>query len=153
MQLFCIFQPLYYDNQSNNNYFFLLWSQQSFVSDGESSTAKLLSSTSEIGKSLFTTLETHFSMAMDDRSSSTGNNFLIQEQCKVLYEKLNSTITSLVLSETPSSENEEVRVQVCSCGNKVAARSQLSSYCSLIMILFSTILVGYFFSFFKILIL
>ncbi|KAF3963152.1 hypothetical protein CMV_012433 [Castanea mollissima] len=41
---------------------------QSFVSDGESSTAKLLSSTSEI--------------------------------------------------ETPSSENEEVRVQVCSCGNK-----------------------------------
>ncbi|XP_075642982.1 kinesin-like protein KIN-7N [Castanea sativa] len=91
---------------------------QSFVSDRESSTAKLLSSTSDIGKSLFTTLETHFSMAMDDRSSSTGNNFLIQEQCKVLYEKLNSTITSLVLSETPSSENEEVRAQLCSCGNK-----------------------------------
>ncbi|XP_050265629.1 kinesin-like protein KIN-7N isoform X2 [Quercus robur] len=91
---------------------------QSFVSDGESSTAKLLSSTSEIGKSLFTTLETHFSMAMDDRSSSTGNNFLIQEQCKVLYEKLNSTITSLVSSETPSSENEEARAQLCSCGNK-----------------------------------
>ncbi|KAK4559899.1 hypothetical protein RGQ29_008902 [Quercus rubra] len=95
---------------------------QSFVSDGESSTAKLLSSTSEIGKSLFTTLETHFSMAMDDRSSSTGNNFLIQEQCKVLYEKLNSTITSLVLSETPSSENEEVRAQLCSCGNKGCTR-------------------------------
>jgi len=90
---------------------------------------------------------------MDDRSSSTGNNFLIQEQCKVLYEKLNSTITSLVSSETPSFENEEARAQLCSCGNKVAARSQLSSYCLLITILFSTVLLGYFFSFFKILIL
>ncbi|XP_062164418.1 kinesin-like protein KIN-7N [Alnus glutinosa] len=79
---------------------------QSFVSDEESSTAKLLSSTSEIGKSLLTTLETHFSMAMDDNSSFTGNNSLIQEQRKMLYEKFNSTITGLVLSQTQQSSCE-----------------------------------------------
>lgn len=102
---------------------------QSFVSDGESSTAKLLSSTSEIGKSLFTTLETHFSMAMDDQNSFTGNNFLIQEQCKGLYEKLNSTITSLVLSDTPSSENEQGRTKLCSCGNKGCTQGGETACC------------------------
>ncbi|XP_041020030.1 kinesin-like protein KIN-7N isoform X2 [Juglans microcarpa x Juglans regia] len=91
---------------------------QSFVSDEESSTSKLVSSTSEIGITLFKTLETHFSMAMDDHSSFTGNNSLIQEQCKVLYEKLNSTITSLVLSQTPTVENEQLRPKRCSCENK-----------------------------------
>ncbi|XP_059460759.1 kinesin-like protein KIN-7N [Corylus avellana] len=79
---------------------------QSFVSDEESSTAKLLSSTSEIGKSLLTTLETHFSMAMDDLSSFTENNSLIQEQRKMLYEKFNSTITALVLPQTQQSSCE-----------------------------------------------
>ncbi|XP_035551391.1 kinesin-like protein KIN-7N isoform X2 [Juglans regia] len=91
---------------------------QSFVSDEESSTSKLVSSTSEIGITLFKTLETHFSMAMDDHSSFTGNNSLIQKQCKVLYEKLNSTITSLVLSQTPTVENKQLRAKRCSCENK-----------------------------------
>jgi hypothetical protein len=116
---------------------------QSFVSDEESSTAKLLSSTSEIGKSLLTTLETHFSMAMDDNSSFTGNNSLIQEQRKMLYEKFNSTITGLVLSQTQQS----------SCENKVAAWSHLSRCYSFIMFLFSFMLLGLLFSFFSILIL
>lgn len=122
--------------------------QQSFVSDEESSTAKLLSSTSEIGISLFTTLETHFSRAMDDHSSLTGNNSLIQEQSKVLYEKLNSTITSLVLSQTPT-DDEQLGAKQCSCENKVADWSQSSRYCSLTKILFPVMLLGLlFFSFF-----
>ncbi|KAG7972164.1 hypothetical protein I3843_07G169400 [Carya illinoinensis] len=91
---------------------------QSFISDEESSTSKLVSSTSEIGISLFNTLETHFSMTMDEHSSFTGNNSLIQEQRKVLYEKLNSTITSLVLSQTATVEDEQSRAKRCNCENK-----------------------------------
>lgn len=81
---------------------------QSFVSDKESTTAKLLSSTSEIGKSLFTTLETHFSTAMDDNSSFSGDKSLIQEQRKIFYENFNSTIAALMQSQTQkcSSENK-----------------------------------------------
>ncbi|KAF5461953.1 hypothetical protein F2P56_018011 [Juglans regia] len=127
---------------------------QSFVFDEKSTSAKLLSSTSEIGMCLFRTLETHFSMGMDDHIPFTGNNSLIQEQRKVLYEKLNSTITSLVLSQTPTAENEQLEAKQCSCENKVAAWSQLSRFHALIMILFSIMLLGLFYlNFFSILIL
>ncbi|XP_041021445.1 kinesin-like protein KIN-7N isoform X2 [Juglans microcarpa x Juglans regia] len=118
---------------------------QSFVFDEKSTSAKLLSSTSEIGMCLFRTLETHFSMGMDDHIPFTGNNSLIQEQRKVLYEKLNSTITSLVLSQTPTAENEQLEAKQCSCENKVVAWSQLSRFHALIMILFSIMLLGLFY--------
>lgn len=130
---------------SNDILAYSLWSQQSFVFDEKSTSAKLLSSTSEIGMCLFRTLETHFSMGMDDHIPFTGNNSLIQEQHKVLYEKLTSTITSLVLSQTPTTENEQLEVKQCSCENKVAAWSQLSRFHALIMILFSIMLLGLFY--------
>ncbi|KAJ4701581.1 Kinesin-like protein [Melia azedarach] len=95
----------------------LLSTVQSFSTEVDSSTAKLLSSTSEIGSSLFSTLETHFSMAMDGYKSFSGNDLLIQEQCKGLCEQLKSTVTALVLSET-ANDNKQVKNLQCSCDNK-----------------------------------
>ncbi|PSS19699.1 Kinesin-like protein [Actinidia chinensis var. chinensis] len=87
---------------------------QSFVTDGKSSASKLLSSSSEIGTSLFSTLETHFSMTIDGRRISGGNNILIQEKGKMLCEMLNNTITSLVLSEAPMNGNKPSKDLQCS---------------------------------------
>ncbi|KAK9270679.1 hypothetical protein L1049_026261 [Liquidambar formosana] len=91
---------------------------QSFVADEKSSTTKLLSGTSEIGTIFFSTLETHFSMAMDGHRTFTGNDSLIQEQCKVLCERLNNTIRSLVLSEASTIEDKRVENSLCCCKYK-----------------------------------
>ncbi|KAH0990093.1 hypothetical protein GBA52_001576 [Prunus armeniaca] len=102
---------------------------QSFISDEKTSAAKLVSSISEIGTSLFTTLETHFSVAFGEgQRSFSETSSLIQEQREVLSERLNNTIKLLVSSERPSIENEQVRTSLCSCEHKVAAWSQLSRY-------------------------
>lgn len=116
-------------------------SGQSFIPDEKTSAAKLVSSISEIGTSLFTTLETHFSVAFGEgQRSFSETSSLIQEQREVLSERLNSTIKLLVSSERPSIENEQVRTSLCSCEHKVAAWSQLSRYYPLVMILFSALL-------------
>ncbi|KAJ9674170.1 hypothetical protein PVL29_023616 [Vitis rotundifolia] len=94
---------------------------QSFVPDDESSTLQLLSSTSEIGTSLLSTLENHFSVSIDGNRTFPGNNSLIQEQCKVLCERLNKTITSLVLSEPSTVKPRHSRNLPCSCGYKGCA--------------------------------
>ncbi|OVA09421.1 Kinesin [Macleaya cordata] len=72
---------------------------QSFVADEKSLTAKLLSSTSEIGIQLLSTLEAQFSIATDGHNVSTREGSLVQEQGKVIFEKLNSTISTLVSSQ------------------------------------------------------
>ncbi|BFG18223.1 hypothetical protein CerSpe_044960 [Prunus speciosa] len=95
----------------------LLSKTQSFISDEKTSAAKLVSSISEIGTSLFTTLETHFSVAFGEgQRSFSETNSLIQEQREVLSERLNSTIKLLVSSERPSIENE----QGCATGGENA---------------------------------
>lgn len=103
----------------------------------------------EIGASLFTTLENHFSMAQDGYKSFTGNNYTIKEHHKVLFERLNSTIESLVFSETPHFQNKQAINPTCSSEYKVAASSQVSRYHSLVIILLSAILLGYLLCFFK----
>lgn len=84
-------------------------------------------------------------MAMDGYKSFSGNDLLIQEQCKGLCEQLKSTVTALVLSET-ANDNKQVKNLQCSCDNKVAAWSQLSRYL-IIMLLFSVLMFGYLFPF------
>ncbi|XP_034201768.1 kinesin-like protein KIN-7N isoform X2 [Prunus dulcis] len=95
---------------------------QSFLSDEKTSAAKLVSSISEIGTSLFTTIETHFSVAFGEgQRSFSETSSLIQEQREVLSERLNSTIKLLVSSERPRIENEQVRTSLCSCEHKGCA--------------------------------
>ncbi|GLT62951.1 hypothetical protein SLA2020_355520 [Shorea laevis] len=93
---------------------------QSFASKSESSTAKWLSGTSEIGRTVFSTLETHFAMVMNHKPFH-ANDSVSQEQYKELSESLKSTVTSLVLSETPM-ENEQVKNPQCSCTSKEYTR-------------------------------
>lgn len=141
------FGPLFTDDIQSHNILLAMrfLSLQSFISDGKSSSAKLLSSMSEIGASLFTILETHFSTALE--SPFPGTDYLIQEQHKVLCERMKITIRSLVSSESPSLEEDNATNTLCGCDHKVAACSQLSRHNSLVVILFSALFAGmlYFF--------
>ncbi|KAJ6335308.1 hypothetical protein OIU78_012024 [Salix suchowensis] len=85
----------------------VLLTLQSFVPDGDSSIGKFLSATSEIGLSLFSNLEKCFSMAMDGHKSFDVNDSLVQENWKVLSERLKGTITSLALAEKLAVQNRE----------------------------------------------
>ncbi|CAL5418003.1 unnamed protein product [Camellia sinensis] len=118
----------------------VLSSLQSFVTNENSSTSKLLSSTSEIGTSLFSTLESHFSMVIDGQRRSSENNTVIQEQSKLLCERLSSTITSLVLSEAPMNDNNLSSNLLRNWEYKVAAWSPLSRSHLSILILFSILI-------------
>ncbi|XP_062097637.1 kinesin-like protein KIN-7N [Humulus lupulus] len=90
---------------------------QSFVSDGKSSTAKLLSNMLEIGASLFTILETHFSTEIDGDSPLEVDN-MIKEQHKVLCERLKSSVKLLVSSETLGLQDENKLNPLCRCEHK-----------------------------------
>lgn len=119
--------------------FFPLSFEQNFVANEKSATAKLLSTTSEIGTCLFATLESHFSVAMHSDKSSAGNNSSIEAQRIKLYDKLNRTISSLVLSEDENSGNQPLSSQY-----KVAAQSQFSRSHLLILTCFSILTMGYY---------
>ncbi|XVF64221.1 hypothetical protein PTKIN_Ptkin09bG0151100 [Pterospermum kingtungense] len=132
----------------------VLSKMQSSASNGNSSTARLLCGTSEIGTTLLSSLETHISNAMDGQISSSGNDSVIQECNKVFYETLKGIITSLILSETAGIEdnNKQAKTPLCRCNFKVAFWSQLSGFHSSVIVLFLVMILGYFLSFLRILI-
>ena len=105
---------------------------QGYISDEKSSAAKLLSSITDIGTSLFATLEADFSVPIADQRSR------IQEQHKVLAERLSSTVKLMVSSETLNIENGQARK------SQVPAWSKLTRYHSLVIILFSALLLRIF---------
>ncbi|KAK8571393.1 hypothetical protein V6N13_103519 [Hibiscus sabdariffa] len=117
--------------------------------DGKPSTAILLSGTSKIGSVLFSTFETYISNTIDGRRSSSGNNSLRQECNEALSERLEATITSLILSEVAGTNDKQAKPPLCSCNSKVAA---LSRYHLSIIVLFLLMILGYLVSFFRILI-
>ncbi|GAB2293750.1 hypothetical protein Dimus_027963 [Dionaea muscipula] len=84
----------------------LLSIMQSSVADEKSFAAKLLSVTSEIGMNLFSSLESHFSMSMDHRTYLNGDTSILNQQCKLLCERLNCPVTSLASSEGKTQDNE-----------------------------------------------
>nr|KYP46210.1 Centromere-associated protein E [Cajanus cajan] len=90
---------------------------QRFASGGTLSTAKILSTMSEIGAHLFATLEGHVAVNMSGERSSTGNCTLINEQQKVFRERIDNIITSLESSESSITEGQE-RKHKCSCEHK-----------------------------------
>ncbi|KAM5565915.1 kinesin-like protein KIN-7N [Rosa sericea] len=98
-----------------NIYVDVLSTTQSYISDEKSSAAKLLSSITEIGTSLFTTLEADFSVPIADQ------RLRIQEQHRVLSERLSSTVKLLVSSETLNIEDVQARKsQECTMGGDAA---------------------------------
>lgn len=117
------------------------------MSDGKLSAAEVLSTMSEIGVQLFDTLESHFSVDMDDGRSSTRNNALIHDQ-QWLHERLNAIITSLESSKSTITEKEQVGSPCCSCKLKVVAWPQISRYHSLIMLSLS-VMFGIFYALFQ----
>ncbi|CAH9065472.1 unnamed protein product [Cuscuta epithymum] len=78
---------------------------QNCVTNQKSPTAELLSTTSDIGISLFSTLESSFKMSSGgDISSLDGNGFSFEEQRNMLYMRANSTLSS-IRSQLPENES------------------------------------------------
>ncbi|KAI3957107.1 hypothetical protein MKX01_004398 [Papaver californicum] len=101
---------------------------QSFVADELSLTSKLLSSTSEIGVQLFSSLETQFFIAADGNNVLISEKSLVQEQGKVIFERLNDTISSLVASQTiTASEHKELALEDASASSKEEISNELDS--------------------------
>ncbi|KAI3958866.1 hypothetical protein MKX01_023542 [Papaver californicum] len=101
---------------------------QNFVADEKSLTSKLLSSTSEIGVQLFSSLETQFFIAADGHNVSVSENSLVREQGKVIFESLNDTISSLVASQTiTASEHKELALEDASATRKEEISHELDS--------------------------
>lgn len=119
--------------------------EQDFVADERSATAEILSTTTEIGLSFFSTLEAHFLMAMDGQRSHV-KNYSIQEQCTMLRKRLNSTISSLILSDSPNIKDERLKDFPNSSKHKVAAWLQVSRSCVSILLFFFILIIGYYMS-------
>ncbi|CAA0806803.1 P-loop containing nucleoside triphosphate hydrolases superfamily protein [Striga hermonthica] len=90
---------------------------ENFVADEKSETGRVLSTTSEVGNSLFSTLESHLAMAMDDKRLSLLNVHAVREQCNILHQKLSVAVSSLVLSNQSTLADEDKNVSVC--GSKI----------------------------------
>ncbi|EYU25539.1 hypothetical protein MIMGU_mgv1a001948mg [Erythranthe guttata] len=87
---------------------------ENFVADEKSASAQILSATRELGNCLFSSLESHLTMAMDGKRTSPIIDYSIRDQCKMLHQKLSGAISSLVLSDASSAikdDNTENSVQ------------------------------------------
>lgn len=92
---------------------------QNFIAEKKSPAAKLLSSIVEMGTSLFSTLETHFSMILDGgRRRCSTKDFLIQEEFQMLCERLHSTVSLLVSPKETNVEENPLRIPLYSNKNK-----------------------------------
>ncbi|KAK4428708.1 Kinesin-like protein KIN-7N [Sesamum alatum] len=100
---------------------------QNFIADERSATAQILSTTSEVGTSLFSTLESHLSMAMNGDSPS-HNDYSVREQCNMLHQKLSSIISSLVLSDASTLKDERNEESVYSSKIKGTLGSQIACW-------------------------
>ncbi|KAI3465239.1 hypothetical protein Pfo_021902 [Paulownia fortunei] len=79
---------------------------QNFIADEKSATAQILSTTSEIGNCLFSTLESHLMMAMDGKRPSPLNDYSVRDQCNMLHQKLSGAISSLVISDASTLKDD-----------------------------------------------
>lgn len=82
---------------------------KSSVVNEKSFAAELLGSTSEIGVNLFSTLESCVSMAVDDSTPFNRDSLILEQQCKLLSERLNRTVTSLTSQEGEAAQDGEIR--------------------------------------------
>ncbi|KAH6776338.1 P-loop containing nucleoside triphosphate hydrolases superfamily protein [Perilla frutescens var. hirtella] len=79
---------------------------QNVIADEKSATAQILSTTTEVGTSVFSTLESHLMMAMDGKRPSSLNDYSIQEQCNRLHQKLSGAVASLVSTDASTLGDE-----------------------------------------------
>ncbi|XP_051123669.1 kinesin-like protein KIN-7N isoform X2 [Andrographis paniculata] len=101
---------------------------QNYVSDDLSATAQILSTTSEVGTSLFSTLESHLLMAVDGKRTSLNDNS-IREQCNMLHQKLRNTVSSLILSDTPTlNDGDSKDYSICSSKIKGSLGEQIACW-------------------------
>ncbi|KAL1546870.1 kinesin-like protein KIN-7N [Salvia divinorum] len=82
---------------------------QKTVADEKSAVAQILATTTEVGTSLFSTLESHLLIAVDGKRPSPLNDCFVQEQYNMLHQKLSDAVYSLVSSDgsTMGDEHKE----------------------------------------------
>ncbi|XP_056697864.1 kinesin-like protein KIN-7N isoform X2 [Spinacia oleracea] len=86
---------------------------QSSVSDEKSFAKNLLTSMTEIGSNLFSTLETHCRMAVDGHRTFSTDTSLLQEQWNVICERLNDSVAFLASSDAQSTTRGEFTTKQC----------------------------------------
>ncbi|XP_047976169.1 kinesin-like protein KIN-7N [Salvia hispanica] len=79
---------------------------QNTVADEKSEIAQILATTTEVGTSLFSTLESHLLMAVDSKRPSPLNDCFVQEQYNNLHQKLSDAVYSLGSSDGSTVGNE-----------------------------------------------
>ncbi|PIN11610.1 Kinesin-like protein [Handroanthus impetiginosus] len=99
---------------------------QNFIANEKSATAEILSTTSEVGTSLFSTLESYLLMAMD--SNRPSPDYSIRDQCNMLHQKLSGAISSLVLSDASTPKVECKEDSVYSCNTKGNLGGQIACW-------------------------
>jgi len=116
---------------------------QSSVAHEKSFANKLLSSMSEIGTNLFATLESHCTMDREGLRTFSSDDTFVEYQCKLLCEKLNSTVALLASSEIPSTMEKELNTRRTSHDYKVFSRIMLSRLSSFFFMLLFPLILGY----------
>lgn len=84
--------------------------------DERSANAQILSTISEVGKCLFSTLESHLVMAMDGNRPFPLSDSSIRDQCNILRQTLSGVISLLVLSDQSTLTDDD---KVSDCSSKI----------------------------------
>lgn len=114
---------------------------QSSVNDEKSFAKNLLTSLTEIGTNLFSTLETHCKMAVDGHKLSCRDTSLVQEPCKILCEQLNNSVAFLESPDAQSTMEKELTTGLYCSDYKVVSR--LHRFSSYYLVLFFALTLGY----------
>ncbi|XP_021728458.1 kinesin-like protein KIN-7N [Chenopodium quinoa] len=86
---------------------------QRSVDDEKSFANILLTCMTEIGSNLFSTLETHCRMAVDGYQTFSTDTSILQEQCKILCDRLNNSVALLASSDAQTTMEKESTTRQC----------------------------------------
>ncbi|XP_042046839.1 kinesin-like protein KIN-7N [Salvia splendens] len=89
---------------------------QNTVADEKSEIAQMLATTTEVGTSLFSTLESHLLMAADGKRPLPLNDCFVQEQYNTLHQKLSDAVYSFGSSDG-STVGDEYKENSSNCSN------------------------------------
>ncbi|XP_057794295.1 kinesin-like protein KIN-7N [Salvia miltiorrhiza] len=91
---------------------------QNIIADEKSAISQILATTTEVGTSLFSTLESHLLMAVDGKRPSSLDECFVQEQYTMLHQKLCAAVYSWVSSDGTTMGNEHKQNSTYSSNTK-----------------------------------
>ncbi|XP_010544008.1 PREDICTED: kinesin-like protein KIN-7N [Tarenaya hassleriana] len=101
----------------------VLFTMKSFVPDEESPTSKLLFGTTEVTRSLLSTLETQFLEVLDGQIAATANNcsYSSKDLWETLHERMKSKVTCLLSDPQARDQLLNCHKKGCAAGREMAS--------------------------------